>query len=346
MEKPIQTPAPFLQGKTVLYVGDRTEACASIIDGHFSLLADALSRQGYAFLYLPYLATELSPTLLRYMLPGGQERISAEDMSRRIRSLAGLAGTPGFLYRKDGSPCFLPIPGTTEEQVMDTVRELLSSLSAPEDEIRFRKTSREMECCYDLDTMPERPSLSSPSVRQMRIPPREMTEEALDPRTQAILDEWERISKTFHITIEDLELMLGYQARLSRLYISAHKRIFLADWEGRPEVKMDDLSKALYLFYLKHPEGAAFKDLVDHETEIYRIYLGITGRDDLKAIRRSISTLVSPISTSRDACVSRIKKAFRDIVGDHIARQYYIDGKYADTRRVGINRDLVIWEHD
>ena len=170
-------------------------------------------------------------------------------------------------------------------------------------------------------------------------------EEQLDPRTQAILDEWDRLSNRFGITIEDLQAILGYTVHLSRLYITTSNRIFLADMEGKPEIKLDDLSKALYFFYLKHPEGAAFKELQSHEDEILHIYMGLTGRDNLTAIRNSVSSLVSPFSDGRNVCVSRIKRAFKNIVDERIAKYYYIDGKYAEKRAIGLDRDMVIWEH-
>ena len=175
--------------------------------------------------------------------------------------------------------------------------------------------------------------------------PEIIDEELLDPKTQAIIDAWEEIEHKYGITLEDLDIILRYRIKLSRLIITTSNRIFLPDLEGNPEVKLDDLTKALYFFYLRNPKGAAFKELQDHENEIYRIYMGITGRDDIEGIRRSVSGLVAPYSTGRDSCVSRIKKAFRDIVGDRIAKYYYIDGRAGDTRKVCIDRDLVIWEH-
>ena len=170
-------------------------------------------------------------------------------------------------------------------------------------------------------------------------------EDSLDPRIQSIIEEWERLADKFGITIQDLEVILGYKVKLSRLYITTANRIYLADLEGQPEVKLDDLTKALYFFYLRHPQGAAFKELQSFEKEILHLYMGITGRDDLDGIRKSVAALVSPYSDGRNSCVSRIKKAFRDIVGDHIAKNYYIDGQYAGVRKVSIDRDLVIWEH-
>ena len=170
-------------------------------------------------------------------------------------------------------------------------------------------------------------------------------EEPLDSRTQAILAAWERFKREYGVTPEDIDFLLGYTVKLSRLFVSRTNRIILTDWDGQPEVKLDDLTKSLYFFYLRHPNGIAFKDLGDFEGEVYNIYLGITGRDDLEGIRKSIAGLVAPYSDVRNSCVSRIKKAFKDIVGDRIARHYYIDGRAGEKRSVGIDRDLVIWEN-
>ena len=43
--------------------------------------------------------------------------------------------------------------------------------------------------------------------------------------------------------------------------------------------------------------------------------------------------------------MSRIKKAFKDIVDDRIAQFYYIKGQAGEPRKIAIDRDLVIWEH-
>lgn len=165
-----------------------------------------------------------------------------------------------------------------------------------------------------------------------------------DARTQAIIDAWENIERKFGITIDDLYVILRCRVKLSRLTITTANRIYLTDFENQ-EVKMDDLTKALYFYYLRHPEGATLKELYEHEDEILKYYSGITGRDDLQGIRKSVKDLLDPYGNGRNVCMSRIKKAFRDIVGDPVAGFYYVDGKYGEARKVRIDRDLVIWEH-
>ena len=42
---------------------------------------------------------------------------------------------------------------------------------------------------------------------------------------------------------------------------------------------------------------------------------------------------------------SRIKKAFKDVMSDRIARFYYVYERSGEIRNIGLDRDLVIWEH-
>lgn len=369
-DKRIQISVPFLQEKTVLYVDSRTGTSHFYIEANRHDIASEFEAVGYTFLFLPELAGNLFPEVLHYMLPGQDDILLAEDMYQRIQDLANLGDKTGFLYKQDGQTYFRVLPELSDKDIETAVQSFIAYLHQEEfpktGGTRFREKSSggtrfrkkieskdsedvlfRVEMDFDMDggiglAEPEAIPETKESGIRFSIRSRE---ENLDPRTQSIIDEWESLSKRFGITIEDLQVILGYKVNLSRLYITTSNRIYLADIKDRPEVKLDDLTKALYFFYLKHPEGAAFKDLSNYEDEVLHIYMGITGRDDLVGIRKSVSSLVSPYSDGRNSCVSRIKKAFKDIVGDHIAKYYYIDGKYAETRSVSIDRDLVIWEH-
>lgn len=165
-----------------------------------------------------------------------------------------------------------------------------------------------------------------------------------DVRTQAIIDAWENIERIFGITIDDLYVILRYRVKLSRLTITTTNNIFLSDYDNK-EVKLDDLTKALYFFYLRHRDGASLKELQEHEDEILKYYLGITGRDDLNKIRTSVKALLDPYANNLNVSLSRIKKAFREAAGDKAAPFYYIDGPAGRTRKVHLDSDLIIWEH-
>lgn len=344
-DRPIHLPVPFLKEGTVLFVSpDAADASAP---------GRRPDRKGC--LSLADLAASLSPELRAYFFPGVEADLSAAALYQRLQELAGL-GDAGLLYRRDGTLYFHPLPagaqpeGAAEKsrprgfrrskapmiEAMPCEKPLLD-----EEAILFSVTE-ENECnrvAAPLEAIrKETPEAARETARETA------REEAQDPRVQAILDAWEKIEREFGITIEDLQVLLGYQVKLSRLSITTSNRIFLTDFDNR-EVKMDDLTKALYFFFLRHPEGARLKELQDHEPEILRIYSGITGRDDPDKIRESVHNLLDPFANNLNVSLSRIKKAFRDVVGDRIARFYYISGTPAQPRTLPLDRDLVLWAH-
>ncbi len=169
-------------------------------------------------------------------------------------------------------------------------------------------------------------------------------EEDLDPNTQEILAEIRRIQEKYHLTIDELELILGYTVRLSPVHITLAGQIFLPDFENR-EVKMPNISKALYFLFLRHPEGLRYKEVAGHREELLQLYLRVTGRDEPQEIEKSIDLLVDPYGNALNVNASRIKTAFRNVMSDRVARFYYINGAAGDVKKVPLDRDLVIWEH-
>ena len=102
-------------------------------------------------------------------------------------------------------------------------------------------------------------------------------------------------------------------------------------------------SDAVFLLYLKHPEGIRYKELSDYQQELEEIYSSITGREDLDSIRKSVSDLCDPLNNSINEKVSKVKKAFKDVVNEHTARFYYIDGKKGTAKRIALDRSHVLW---
>ncbi len=349
----IRRRVPFLRGRTVLYLG------APLPEEIVEEIRDRFEYAGYKLLYLPDLANALDPALMAYLFPGSGDRSSAEDMLQHIRTLAGLGEQEGYLYKKDRKTWFHPIPDEDAVKGLDAFIDFLDTPRVATESIfgssiirKVKEQMSEMYCDLDFD-IEESCEASSNRMRQKSAVVRESSiirqaperDEPLNERTQRILNAWEQIEREYGITIDDLEIILGYRIHLSRLSITPAGKITLTDWNGGTEVKMDDRSKALYFFYLRHPEGIPLKEAISYKEEVLRYYLGITGREDQQAIERSIDNLLDPFGNELNIAVSRIKKAFRDIVGDRIARSYYIDGQHGQPRSIAINRDLVIWEH-
>lgn len=166
--------------------------------------------------------------------------------------------------------------------------------------------------------------------------------DSLDSKTEALLKEIERIQKEYGVSIEDLEILLGYRVTLSRLQITQIGKLYLTEFNN-VEVKMDNVSKALYILYLKHPEGIPFKEVGDHREELLSIYRSICGRDNPEEIEKSIDHLVNPLGNALNVAASRIKIAFRNVVSDRVAKFYYINGSAREAKKVPLDCDLVIW---
>ncbi len=104
------------------------------------------------------------------------------------------------------------------------------------------------------------------------------------------------------------------------------------------------LNRAVFLFFLNHPEGVVLNDLVDHQVELRRIYQNLNPNKDQEAVRTTIENLVQPGTGGITESLTRIKRAFVLAVGADIAEYYYISGRRNEPYRIGLDREWVHWE--
>ena len=146
----------------------------------------------------------------------------------------------------------------------------------------------------------------------------------------------------FHKIIIDILLKYNGSHQTSRLFINSHGDIFLTDLNNT-EVKMPALCKALYIFFLFHEEGLSLNYLNDHKPELYHIYRRISTYGDEQLLRTAIDNLTNFIGSTMNANLSRIRKAFRDILGDE-ANLYLIKGEKGGRKIIHLDRRLVVFE--
>ena len=155
----------------------------------------------------------------------------------------------------------------------------------------------------------------------------------------------ERINKLRQRGIAEylLEQLIHPDNRLSRLVITKDWRILLPDYNNM-EIKMEPLVKAVYLLFLRHPEGIAFKQLPDYREELTRIYnqLKPSGLTD-RAIQ-SIEDVTNPMLNSINEKSARIRAAFVGQFDDYMAKSYYVDGHRGEAKKIVLPRNMVIWE--
>lgn len=140
----------------------------------------------------------------------------------------------------------------------------------------------------------------------------------------------------------EIASLLYKEEPLSRMIISKDYRIYLG--EERKEVHMEPILKAVYLLFLKHPEGIVFKYLPDYRQELAGIYNKIRPWGLTDRAIRSIEDVTNPLLNSINEKCSRVKAAFSGSIDDALLSNYIITGKSGEPKKILLSRDLVTWE--
>ena len=148
--------------------------------------------------------------------------------------------------------------------------------------------------------------------------------------------------KEYGLSEKDIASLLRSEQPLLELTVSKDYRIFLG--EKRTEVCLEPLVKAVYLLFLKHPEGIVFKALPDYRKELTDLYdkvrpWGLTDRT-----LQSIEDVTNPLLNSINEKCARIKKAFLGAMEGDMAEHYYIKGTRGGPKGIDLPRNMVIWE--
>ena len=129
----------------------------------------------------------------------------------------------------------------------------------------------------------------------------------------------------------------------SRLIVTKDMRIILPDYNDM-EIKMEPLVKAVYILFLKHPEGIIFKHLPDYREELTKIYVKLKPYGMNERVLRSIEDVTNPCLNSINEKCARIRGAFVGQFDDSMAKNYYIRGERGEAKKISLPRDLIVWE--
>ena len=161
-----------------------------------------------------------------------------------------------------------------------------------------------------------------------------------------LLDEVkEKVRRLKGYGVEDAELEAALhedELRLELIVTEDYKIVIGGDRQR--EVEMEPLVKTVYLLFLLHPEGIVLKCLPDHRKELRDIYLSLRPQGLTERAERSIDNVVDSTQNSINEKCARIRRAFSDVLPQHIVRYYTISGKRGEAKRIALPQDRVRWE--
>lgn len=153
--------------------------------------------------------------------------------------------------------------------------------------------------------------------------------------------------------LEELHIEAA-RRRLSRLLITKDYRFILLDEQNR-EVELNPVHKAVYLLFLKHPEGIEFKKLRDYREELLGYYMATARFMDKRTITESVDMLIDPLNNSINEKCSRIKSVFLSMMDQYRASYYIVSSHnkkhvagstkvwYERLKVITLPRELVIY---
>lgn len=170
--------------------------------------------------------------------------------------------------------------------------------------------------------------------------------QSFDSQTQAKLQLFKRQIeelKQSGVPMAMLEQILRGDVKLSKLVITRKHEIILPDYNNMV-IKMEPLVKAVFLLFLKHPEGIIFKHLPDYKQELIDIYNELRPQGLTMRSMQSIEDVTDPFQNSINEKCARIRAAFVDKFDIYLAKNYIITGERGEAKKITLPRDLVIWE--
>lgn len=143
----------------------------------------------------------------------------------------------------------------------------------------------------------------------------------------------------FHKIIIDTILKYNASQQTGNLFIDETGRIFLKRPEWL-EVKMPALARAFYLFYLQHEEGIRLDELKQYRSEILAIYRRVSTYQNEDQLKNTVRSLTDYTGNTLNTTISRIKKAFVNILGSE-APLYLIAGEKGAPKKIHLDRRRV-----
>lgn len=330
----------------VIYVENEYDSAINgYIQKHYEKIQQQFLLRKATFIYLPKLCgQEVSKEALHYMFPFLQQESSFVNGNLTIEMLKNhiLSGSiegPALIH-------FIQMEAENPSNYYYTYRPLVADFSVPLSE-QFAWYLKYLTFSYQGKSGTSFNALSEPKNED------DVADHYFNDGSDNILFADKSINdlkdeirqriielRKRGVQLHLLNELIEEQPTLSRLVVDKDFRIFLPDYNNM-EITMSPLPKAVYLLFLKHPEGIAFKQLHDYYDELLGIYKQISNRVIELNIKSSIRDITDPTKNSINEKCTRIREAFLKQFDYVYARHYFITGKQGEPKRITLPRELV-----
>lgn len=346
-----------LSGKIIYVEHEYQSRLNQFIQSHYEEICATWKEKGLEFVYLPKVASELftngaiqyqcpKTTSLRFPYPEQQNRILNDVILGLEKVPAALVFVDCWNYcakhtkknaKKDGKSCIaLPLNNDEESLSLAThiFEELLTKYTK---KVRKRATS-DSTYCYcktSLIINSDTPQEENDFYCKADID--------FDEESKVLIQEVRtRIAQLQQkgLSAWVLQKLLQPEPILSRLVVQKNFRIILPDYNNL-EIRLMPLPRAVFLLFLRHPEGIVFKYLPDYQEELMAIYQSMAQRTNMDVVRKSIEDICNPLSNAINEKCARIREEFVRHFTDDLAKYYYITGRRGEPKGIALMRDLV-----
>lgn len=333
------------------------ESCNQLIRQNLSRLQWRAEHLDCEFVYIPAqieqgdLQRELTYFFPNEPLSTLQELVRRPDFVQRYYDqLPGAPfDQPQLLLHGDDSSAALPFP---QNGVLDDVFSVMSRLvrlnnedsqqdfCLPSFAVIHQSLSRDRFLIDEDSVISDESCLFENNSVCAALPSQIPPDMDADAEAEA-LEHIERLKELGFSLQQLIDIFRLTKPEVSRLVITPDFRFVLTDYQDLV-VSFPDLSKALYLLYLNHPEGIAFKCLGDYRDELYRYYRTLSGRTNDRQQISSIEGLVDTVTNnSANEKNSRIKAAFLKLIAPELADPYLIAKGPDGLHRIALDRKMV-----
>ena len=330
----------------VIYVESEYDPAINwYIQEHYEEIKQLFLSKKASFIYLPKLCgQEVAKEVLHYMFPFLRHKSSFANGDLTIETLKshillGSIDGPALIH-------FVQMEAENPSDYYYTYRPLVADSSVPLSE-QFERYLKHLTFSYRGESGSSFNALSKPKneddVADHFFNDGSdnilFADKSIDDLTDEIRQRIIELRKR-GVQLHLLNELVEEQPTLSRLVITKDFRLFLPDYNNM-EITMSPLPKAVYLLFLKHPEGISFKQLRYYYTELLDIYKQISNRVIESNIENSIRDLTDPTKNSINEKCARIREAFLKQFDSAYAQHYYITGKRSEPKKITLPRELI-----